>query len=81
MNTSVPEKDKNKPEIHLPGTPSEKEVLENGVNVGEMDALLLQKIEELTRYVIDLKKENDALRKELDEIRNELEAIKRSIGK
>ncbi|MDR2948278.1 MAG: shufflon system plasmid conjugative transfer pilus tip adhesin PilV [Prevotella sp.] len=44
---------------HLPGIPSEKEVLENGVNVVDMQAKLLQKIEELTLYVIDLKKENE----------------------
>ena len=48
---------------HLPGVPSEAEVLQKGVNLGEMDALLLQKIEELTLYVIDLKKENDQLKK------------------
>jgi len=41
---------------HLPDIPSEKEVLENGFNVGEMNALLLQKIEELTLYVIELEK-------------------------
>ncbi|MEZ5199226.1 MAG: hypothetical protein R2764_23425 [Bacteroidales bacterium] len=41
---------------HLPGIPSEAEVLENGINVGEMNALLLQKIEELTLYVIELEK-------------------------
>ncbi|MBC8488849.1 MAG: hypothetical protein H8D45_22735 [Bacteroidetes bacterium] len=39
---------------HLPDIPSEAEVLENGINVGEMNALLLQKIEELTLYVIEL---------------------------
>jgi len=45
---------------HLPGIPSEKEVLENGISVGEMQAKLLQKIEELTLYVIgqDKKIEN-----------------------
>jgi hypothetical protein len=37
---------------HLPGIPSEAEVQENGVNLGEMQAKLLQKIEELTLYVI-----------------------------
>jgi hypothetical protein len=41
---------------HLPDIPSESDVLENGYNVGEMDALLLQKIEELTLYVIELEK-------------------------
>lgn len=47
---------------HLPGVPSEEEVVKNGVNVGDMNATLLQKIEELTLYMIDLKKENDALK-------------------
>ncbi|OQX76865.1 MAG: hypothetical protein B6D61_08110 [Bacteroidetes bacterium 4484_249] len=42
---------------HLPNIPSGAEVLENGINVGEMNALLLQKIEELTLYVIELEKE------------------------
>ena len=37
---------------HLPDIPSEKEVKENGVSLGEMQAKLLQKIEELTLYVI-----------------------------
>ncbi|NOX45492.1 MAG: hypothetical protein GXO89_00760 [Chlorobi bacterium] len=41
---------------HLPEIPSEKEVLENGYNIGEMDAMLLKKIEELTLYVIELEK-------------------------
>jgi hypothetical protein len=31
--------------------------MENGINVGEMNALLLQKIEELTLYVIELEKQ------------------------
>lgn len=46
---------------HLPGIPSAKEVEENGVSLGEMQTKLLQKIEELTLYVIELKKENDIL--------------------
>ena len=46
----------------LPGIPTEKEVLEGGVNLGEMQAKLLEKVEELTLYVIELKKENEELR-------------------
>ncbi len=41
---------------HLPEIPSEADVLENGYNMGEMDAMLLKKIEELTLYVIELEK-------------------------
>jgi len=47
---------------HLPEIPSAEEVVKSGVNVAKMDAKLLQKIEELTLYMIDMKKENDALK-------------------
>lgn len=50
---------------HLPDVPSAKEVMQNGTNLGEMDAILLQKIEELTLYVIDLKNENDILKQKI----------------
>ncbi len=48
---------------HLKDIPSAKEVEENGIEVGEMNKLLLQKIEELTLYVIKLQKEVDTLKK------------------
>lgn len=38
---------------HLPGVPSAKEVDENGLSLGSMDKILLQKIEELTLYLIE----------------------------
>jgi hypothetical protein len=46
---------------HLPEVPSEYEVLENGVDLGEMDKILLKKVEELTLYVIELEKKIRAL--------------------
>ncbi|QSW87985.1 hypothetical protein J0383_17125 [Flavobacterium endoglycinae] len=46
---------------HLENIPSEEEVLKNGINLGEMNARLLQKIEELTLYVIDLNKKVNEL--------------------
>ena len=46
---------------HLPGIPSEEEVKENGINLGEMNALLLKKIEELTLYIIKQEKRITAL--------------------
>ncbi len=46
----------------LPDIPSAKEVEENGVDLGEMNAKLLQKVEELTLYVIDLQKQIDELK-------------------
>ena len=41
---------------HLPEIPSEKEMQENGLEVGEFQIKLLQKIEELTLYIIDQNK-------------------------
>ena len=38
---------------HLLEIPSAEEVAQNGQNLGEMNALLLKKIEELTLYVIE----------------------------
>jgi len=48
---------------HLPDIPKEKDVLENGIELGEMNTLLLKKIEELTLYVIELKKENEFIKR------------------
>ena len=49
---------------HLKDIPSEKEVMKNGILLGEMNAKLLQKIEELTLYTIAQQKEIDKLKKE-----------------
>ena len=42
---------------HLPQMPSAADVEENGADLGEMNRLLLQKVEELTLYVIDLQRQ------------------------
>lgn len=49
---------------HLPGIPSAEDVENNGVDIGKTNALLLQKIEELTLYIIDLQKQIDELKKQ-----------------
>jgi hypothetical protein len=46
---------------YLINMPSEAEVLKNGINLGEMNAKLLQKIEELTLYMIDVNKKVEEL--------------------
>ena len=48
---------------HLPDIAPADEMIENGVNMGEFQIQLLQKIEELTLYIIELKKEIDKLKK------------------
>ena len=54
---------------HLPDVPSAEEVEEEGIDLGEMDAILLKKIEELTLYMIELKKENEKLKSELENLK------------
>ena len=45
---------------HLPEIPSAKEMEENGIELGEMNIKLLQKIEELTLYLIEQNKKTKA---------------------
>ena len=45
---------------HLPGIPSAEEVEKNGISVGDMEAKLLAKVEELTLHMIDAEKQMHA---------------------
>jgi hypothetical protein len=47
---------------HLPGIPSAKEIESTGISLGEMQKMQMEKIEELTLYIIDLKKEIEKLK-------------------
>jgi len=40
----------------LENIPNEEEILKNGINLGEMNSKLLQKIEEITLYIINKKR-------------------------
>lgn len=51
-------------EKHLPGIPSADEIANAGIAVGEMQRKMLEKIEELTLYMIELKGEIDVLKTE-----------------
>ncbi|MFA4852669.1 MAG: hypothetical protein WC599_09145, partial [Bacteroidales bacterium] len=50
---------------HLPDIPSQNEVLANGLDIGEFNALLLKKIEELTLYIIEQNKRIETLESKL----------------
>ena len=63
---------------HLPDIPSEKEVMDNGISLGEMNAKLLQKIEELTLYMIANKKEMNS---EIDKLKKENKILKEKLLK
>jgi len=49
---------------HLPGVPTTQQVTSQGVDVTETMVTLLRKVEELTLYVLELKRENAMLRRE-----------------
>ena len=57
---------------HLPGVPSAQEMVENGNDLQKTDAVLLEKVEEMMLYIIELKKENAALKSKMQGIEQKL---------
>jgi len=56
---------------HLKNIPSADEVEKNGILLGEMNAKLLQKIEELTLYLIQQNKEMKVLKERIKTLENQ----------
>ncbi len=54
---------------HLPGVPSAVTVESQGLAVGEMQALMMQKIEELTLYMIQLEKDNQMMKVQIEDLK------------
>lgn len=63
-------------EKHLPNVPSEAEIMNDGVDLGEMNIVLLEKVEELTLYLIEQSKAIESQQSELNELKQELSEIK-----
>jgi hypothetical protein len=57
---------------HLPDIPSAQEIEKNGLMLAEMNMNLLKKIEELTLYLIEMKKENIKQNQEIDNLKKQL---------
>jgi hypothetical protein len=76
---------------HLPDVPSAEEIEKDGLNLGDNQATLLKKIEELTLYIIDLNKKSEEQNKkiaelekrdsEMKEMKKQLEELKNMILK
>ncbi|MBF0198694.1 MAG: hypothetical protein HQL32_13340, partial [Planctomycetes bacterium] len=58
---------------HLPNIPSEKKIKKDGLDVSQMQMKLLEKVEELTLYMIQVNKQNL-------ELSQEVQALKRRLG-
>lgn len=56
---------------HLPGVPSAAEIMNDGIDLGNMNTILLQKIEELTLYIISLEKQVKELQTRVNENQNQ----------
>jgi hypothetical protein len=67
---------------HLPEVPSAKEIETDGLNLGDNQATLLKKIEELTLYIIDLNKKSEEQNKKIAELEkkdSEMKEIKKQL--
>ena len=60
---------------HLPNIPSTDEVMKNGINLGEMDAKLLEKIEELTLYSIEQNKQLKSQSEEIEVLKKQVQKL------
>lgn len=54
---------------HLPNIPAATDVKENGIMLGDMQTKAMEKIEELTLYLIDLGKQNKEMKKEIEALK------------
>lgn len=60
---------------HLPGVPSAETVKREGLELGENQAVLLRKIEELTLYILQQNKKQEAMEKKMREMEEKLNAL------
>lgn len=60
---------------HLPEVPSESEAIQNGLDLAEMNLILLKKVEELTLYLIEMKQAQNANEAKISELELQLKAL------
>ncbi|WP_131535669.1 tail fiber protein [Pedobacter nototheniae] len=66
---------------HLPEIPSAKNMEKNGINLSEMNMLLLKKIEELTLHLIEKDKEIQKQKKQIGAISEQINLLTKEFGK
>ena len=59
-----------KTQKHLPNIPPASTIEKEGIHLGDMSKRLMEKVEELTLYLIELKKENKALAERVKQLEN-----------
>ncbi len=57
---------------HLPGVPSARQIATRGLDVGKTEKILMTKIEELTLYMLELKKQNELMAGKISELQKKI---------
>ena len=65
---------------HLPNVPTTKEIQEKGNNLGQTDAILLQKIEESMLYIVELKNQLEAQQKQSETQQKLIEELAKKLA-
>lgn len=63
---------------HLPEIPSAADIERDGLDLAEMNLLLLKKVEELTLHLIEREKDGKRKEERLERLENELRELRRS---
>jgi len=66
---------------HLPEMPSAAQITKDGLDLGEMNKLLLKKVEELTLYLIEKDKQLNEQQKQLDTQKQHLDIVETQLEK
>lgn len=67
-----------KQEKHLPNVPSEQELKADGADVMEMNRILMEKVEELTLYLIQQNKNTEELKKQLEVLQAKIDELEKT---
>jgi len=64
---------------HLPETPSEQEIVKDGLNLAEMNKLLMKKVEELTLYLIENERKDKEKDTSLEEMKKRITELEKAL--
>ncbi len=57
---------------HLPNIPAAAEIEKNGIMLGDMNKKIVEKVEELTLYIIEINKKNTALTEKVEKLEKQI---------
>ena len=66
---------------HLPDLPPAKDVEAKGIDVGAVNTQLVKKVEELTLYLIEQNKQNEAQQKQIENQQKQIEELMKKVNK